>query len=60
MHALSSTCPLTHAVNAHLTNKYDIHFNFFLTKPITEMVYNHTAATTTISFKDAVILADNN
>lgn len=49
-----------HTVNARLTSKYDIHFNFFLTKPVTEMVYNHTSAPATISFKDAVIFADNN
>lgn len=51
---------LTHEVNAHLMRKYDIHFNFFLTKPITEVVYNQTYAPTTIAFKDAALLADTN
>jgi hypothetical protein len=47
-------------VSGRLTSKYDIHFNFFLTKPVTEMVYNHTAAPATIDFKDAAIFADSN
>jgi hypothetical protein len=50
----------TKLVNTHLTNKYGIHFNFFLTKPTNEIVYNQTYATSTISFKDSVIYADNN
>lgn len=47
-------------MNAQLTRKYDIHFNFFLTKPANEIIYNHTSAISTIAFKDAVILADTN
>ncbi len=47
-------------MNTNLTNKYDRHFNFFLTKPVTEIVYNHTNAPATIDFKDAIIFADNN
>ena len=43
-----------------MMRKYDIHFNFFLTKPITEVVYNQTYAPTTIAFKDAALLTDTN
>lgn len=52
--------PATQPVNRNLTRKYDIHFNFFLTKPTNEIIYNHTCAPTTIDFKDTAILADNN
>ncbi len=50
----------TQPVNQNLTRKYDIHFNFFLTKPTNEIIYNHTLAISTIDFKDRVILADSN
>jgi len=51
---------LTQIVNEHLTSKYDIHFNFFFTKPTNEILFNHTIAPATLTFKDAVIFADNN
>lgn len=51
---------LTQTVNEHLTRKYDIHFNFFFTKPTNEILFNHTTAPATLTFKDAVIFADNN
>ncbi len=51
---------VTKQVNEHLTHKYDIHFNFFLTKPTNEIIYNHTCSTSTIDFKDTIILADTN
>jgi hypothetical protein len=57
---LSAQYSHVYIVTTHLTSKYDIHFNFFLTKPITEMVYNHTCAPSTIAFKDAAVLADCN
>jgi hypothetical protein len=51
---------LTQPVNKHLTRKYDIHFNFFLTKPTNQILFNHTTAPATLTFKDAVIFADHN
>jgi hypothetical protein len=51
---------LRQTVNEYLTRKYDIHFNFFFTKPTNEILFNHTIAPTTLTFKDTVIFADNN
>lgn len=51
---------LTQTVNQQLNHRYNLHFNFFLTKPTNQILYNHTTAQATLTFKDAALYADNN
>lgn len=60
----ASTCPssnlkLTKPVAFVLFRKYDLPFNFYLTRPINHIIHNRTAQPPTILAKDIAVLVED-